>query len=53
MIEEKLDCRGLACPSPVLKTKEVLERGNVTRVSVLVDNSAAQENVSRFLSRMG
>lgn len=53
MIEEKLDCRGLACPSPVLKTKEILERGNVVRVSVLVDNAAAQENVSRFLSRMG
>jgi selenium metabolism protein YedF len=53
MIEEKLDCRGLACPSPVLKTREVLERGNVARVSILVDNSAAQENVSRFLSRMG
>lgn len=53
MIEEKLDCRGLACPSPVLKTKEALERGNVTKVSVLVDNSASQENVSRFLSRMG
>ncbi|WP_306423208.1 sulfurtransferase-like selenium metabolism protein YedF, partial [Desulforhabdus sp. TSK] len=51
--EEKLDCRGLACPSPVLKTREVLERGNVARVSILVDNSAAQENVSRFLSRMG
>lgn len=53
MIEEKLDCRGMACPSPVLKTKEALEGGNVVRVSILVDNAAAQENVSRFLSRMG
>ena len=50
---EKLDCRGLACPSPVLKTKELVDRGDVARLSVLVDNQAARENVSRFLGRMG
>jgi selenium metabolism protein YedF len=51
MVEERIDCRGLACPSPVLKAKESVERGGVTRVSVLVDNPAAKENVSRFLGR--
>lgn len=53
MTEGKLDCRGLACPNPVLKTKELVERGGVARLSVLVDNPAARENVSRFLGRMG
>jgi len=53
MSEEKLDCRGMACPNPVLKTKEIIERGNVDKLSVTVDNIAAKENVSRFLSRMG
>ena len=53
MVEEKLDCRGFACPLPVLKVKEVIDRGNVARVSVVVDNPAASENVSRFLGRMG
>ncbi len=53
MTEERLDCRGLACPNPVLKTKEVIDRGNTDRLTVLVDNSAAQENVSRFLVRFG
>jgi len=53
MAEERLDCRGLACPGPVLKTKEHVERGGVTRLGVLVDNTAARENVSRFLGRMG
>jgi selenium metabolism protein YedF len=53
MTEERLDCRGLACPSPVLKTKELVERGGVTHVRVLVDNPAAKENVSRFLGRAG
>ncbi len=53
MANEKLDCRGLACPSPVLKTKEMIDRGDVTQLTVLVDNPAARENVSRFLQRFG
>jgi selenium metabolism protein YedF len=53
LTEEKLDCRELACPNPVLKTKALVERGGVARLSVLVDNPAAKENVSRFLGRMG
>ena len=53
MTEEKLDCRGLACPSPVLKTKELIDRGSVEQVTVVVDNEAAKENVSRFLARSG
>jgi selenium metabolism protein YedF len=53
MTPEKLDCRGLACPNPVLKTKEVVERGGLACLSVVVDNPAAKENVSRFLGRMG
>ena len=53
MSEERLDCRGLACPNPVLKAKEIIDRGNVARLTVTVDNPAAKENVSRFLSRMG
>jgi selenium metabolism protein YedF len=43
----------MACPNPVLKTKEIIDRGNVDCLSVTVDNLAAKENVSRFLSRMG
>ena len=53
MTEERIDCRGLACPQPVLKTRELLEKGDLTRVCVVVDNLAARENVSRFLGRMG
>lgn len=53
MEERQLDCRGLACPNPVLKTKEVLEAGGVEALRVLVDNPAAQENVRRFLERAG
>ena len=53
MSEKTLDCRGLACPNPVIKTKELIDRGEVRELTVLVDNPAAQENVSRFLQRAG
>lgn len=53
MAEQKLDCRGLACPNPVLKTKELIDQGGVEQLTVLVDNLAARENVSRFLERSG
>jgi selenium metabolism protein YedF len=53
MTEQELDCRGLACPNPVIKTKEVADRGEVGKLTVLVDNPAAMENVSRFLQRSG
>ncbi|ROQ90702.1 sulfurtransferase-like selenium metabolism protein YedF [Desulfosoma caldarium] len=53
MKDEHLDCRGLACPAPVLKVKDVLDRGSPPRITVVVDNPAGKENVSRFLSRAG
>ena len=53
MSEKTLDCRGLACPNPVIKTKELIDRGDVKQLTVLVDNAAAQENVSRLLQRAG
>lgn len=53
MVEKFLDCRGLACPNPVLKTKEMIDQGDVGELTVLVDNPAAKENVARFLARSG
>ena len=48
-----LDCSGLACPQPVLTTKRAVESEGPVRLQVLVDNQAALENVSRFLSSNG
>lgn len=48
-----LDCSGLACPQPVLTTKRAVESEGPRRLEVLVDNEAAFENVSRFLSSNG
>jgi selenium metabolism protein YedF len=46
---KELDCRGLACPAPVLQTKQVLEKENPAVIKVIVDNEAARQNVTRFL----
>ena len=48
-MSSELDCRGLACPAPVLKTKQTIEKDNLSEIDVIVDNQAAKENVSRFL----
>jgi selenium metabolism protein YedF len=45
----ELDCRGLACPAPVLQLKTVLEKEAPAALAILVDNEAAWQNVSRFL----
>jgi selenium metabolism protein YedF len=48
-MSNELDCRGLACPAPVLHTKQKIEKENLSEIRVIVDNQAAKENVSRFL----
>jgi len=48
-----IDVRGLACPQPVLRTKELLERDRVCKFMLLVDNMAAKENVCRFARNYG
>lgn len=49
----EIDVRGVACPGPVLKTKSAIETGNPGQIRVTVDNDAAAENVSRFLTYNG
>ncbi len=48
-----LDCKGLACPGPVLRCKEAIEKTSPEHIKVIVDNKAAQENVKRFLLAKG
>jgi len=52
MIKE-LNCRGQACPAPVLQVRDLLAQEALTALAVLVDNEAARENVSRFLTHQG
>lgn len=53
MSEKVVDCRGLACPRPVIETKKALDEGAGAACLVLVDNEAARENVSRFAKNAG
>ncbi len=50
---DNLNCKGLACPAPVLRTKDYVETHKPSKIEVLVDNVAAAENVSRFLKYRG
>lgn len=44
-----LDARGLACPAPVLLVKDAVENEDLNELSIMVDNEASRENVTRFL----
>ena len=46
---EILDARGLECPLPVVKTKELLK--DIDKVKVLVDNEIAIENLTKFAGK--
>ena len=48
-----LDCKGLACPQPVMRTRDVLQKEAPDTIEVLVDNQAASQNVQRFLQSQG
>ena len=44
-----IDARKLACPAPVLATKQAIENEHPASMQILVDNDAARQNVMRFL----
>ena len=48
-----LDLTGLACPLPVVRTKEALEAEGDQGLIVMVDNVAARDNVARFAESRG
>jgi selenium metabolism protein YedF len=51
---ETLDCRGLACPQPVLRTKHFIESNSQGQeFTVMVDNAASAQNVVRFFESQG
>jgi selenium metabolism protein YedF len=50
-MSEFIDAKGLACPEPVIRTKKALQTYN--EVTILVDNAAAFENVTRLASSLG
>ncbi len=50
---KEIDARGLACPAPVLQTKATLQEERPDSLRVIIDNTASQQNVQRFLESQG
>jgi TusA-related sulfurtransferase len=53
-MEKMIDCKGMACPLPVVNAKKAadeLKAGDV--LTVLVDNEIAVQNLSRFATHRG
>ena len=48
-----IDCRGLACPEPVVVTKRALEELKGGQMIVIVDNTSSCNNVERFAQSQG
>lgn len=48
MQKETLDCKGIACPMPVIQAKKKLEENQQLELEVIVDNKEAVENVKRL-----
>ncbi|HZK25447.1 MAG TPA: sulfurtransferase-like selenium metabolism protein YedF [Oscillospiraceae bacterium] len=53
MRQDKLDCRGFACPQPVVETKKKLAELSVGSLNVLVDNETAKINILKLASTLG
>ena len=53
-METIIDCRGLACPLPVVNAKKAAEElGSGDVLTVMVDNEIAVQNLTRFAEHKG
>ena len=50
---QEIDCRGKACPQPVITTKKALDQMNEGDLTIIVDNPSSSENVERFAQSQG
>jgi selenium metabolism protein YedF len=48
---EVVDCRGLACPQPVIRTRKAMAESD--QVTTIVDNETAVSNVTRMAQKEG
>ena len=49
----KIDCRNLACPKPIIETKNALEKlENGDELEILLNSSVSKNNVMKFLTSL-
>ena len=51
-MEKTVDCRGLACPQPVIQTKKALDGMKEGKLVTIVDNQVAKENVRKMAEKL-
>ncbi len=51
IMKTEIDARGLACPEPVIRTREQMKSSD--EIEVLVDNKTAVENLARLAVHLG
>jgi tRNA 2-thiouridine synthesizing protein A len=49
----EVDARGFSCPIPVVKARKAIKENPTAVITVLVDNAASKENVSRLAKSEG
>lgn len=52
-MSETVDARGLSCPQPVILVRQALSDKDSGKLTVLVDNPTARDNVSRTARSLG
>ena len=50
---KKIDCKNLACPEPVIKTKEALEEMDEGILEIEVNSFSSVQNVKKFATSQG
>jgi len=50
---KEIDCRGMACPQPVITAKKALEESEDKEFILIVDNPGARDNIERFAQSQG
>lgn len=53
MNEKIIDCHGMTCPQPLMACRKCIEAEAPDNLKVLVDDAAALENVTRYLTACG
>ena len=51
--KKEIDCRGMACPQPVVTTKQVMDQLKENALTIIVDNPASSQEVDRFARSQG
>lgn len=53
MSQKVIDCCGLSCPEPVLRTRQAMQESGISELQVKLNTTVARDNVKRTAQKMG